>query len=150
METTLTYEGKELIVKPRVNETFAVLNNINVNNKVKTKMGLNYLSWAYAWGELLKNYPDATFNVYNRTIETAETITTEDKENGVSRTVINKSTQEVPYFTDGRTCFVKVGVTVNGIEYVIDSITHEKTHTDSNLTHLCLLCRDGGSGNIKR
>ena len=32
METTLTYEGKELIVKPRVNETFAVLNNINVNN----------------------------------------------------------------------------------------------------------------------
>ena len=55
MEKTLTYEGKELIVKPRVNETFAVLNNINVNNKVKTKMGLNYLSWAYAWGELLKN-----------------------------------------------------------------------------------------------
>ena len=118
MEKALTYEGKELIVKPRVNETFAVLNNINVNNKIKTKMGLNYLSWAYAWGELLKNYPDATFNVYNRTIETAETITTEDKENGVSRTVINKSTQEVPYFTDGRTCFVKVGVTVNGIEYV--------------------------------
>lgn len=114
----LTYEGKELIIKPRVNETFAVLNNINVNNKVKTKMGLNYLSWAYAWGELLKNYPDATFNVYNRTIETNETITTEDKDNGVTRTVVNKSTQDVPYFTDGRTCFVKVGVTVNGIEYV--------------------------------
>ena len=118
MEEVLTHKGQELIVKPKVNETFAVLNNINVNNKIKTKMGLNYLSWAYAWGELLKNYPDATFNVYNRTIETAETITTEDKENGVSRTVINKSTQEVPYFTDGRTCFVKVGVTVNGIEYV--------------------------------
>ena len=43
-----------------------------------------------------------------------------------------------------------IRVKVNGIEYVIDSITHEKTHTDSNLTHLCLLCRDGGSGNIKR
>lgn len=43
-----------------------------------------------------------------------------------------------------------ITVKVNGIEYVIDSITHEKTHTDSNLTHLCLLCRDGGSGNIKR
>ena len=114
----LTYEGKELIVKPRVNETFAVLNNINVNNKVKTKMGLNYLSWAYAWGELLKNYPDATVNVYNRTIETNETITTEDKDNGVTRTTVNKSTQDIPYFTDGRTCFVKVGVTVNGIEYV--------------------------------
>ena len=114
----LTYEGKELIVKPRVNKTFAVLNDINVNDKVKTKMGLNYLSWAYAWGELLKAYPDATLNVYNRTIETNETITTEDKDNGVTRTVVNKSTQEVPYFTDGRSCFVKVGVSIQGVEYI--------------------------------
>ena len=100
------------------NKTFAVLNDINVNDKVKTKMGLNYLSWAYAWGELLKAYPDATLNVYNRTIETNETITTEDKDNGVTRTVVNKSTQEVPYFTDGRSCFVKVGVSIQGIEYI--------------------------------
>ena len=100
------------------NKTFAVLNDINVNDKVKTKMGLNYLSWAYAWGELLKAYPDATLTVYNRTIETNETITTEDKDNGVTRTVVNKSTQEVPYFTDGRTCFVKVGVSIQGIEYI--------------------------------
>ena len=100
------------------NKTFAVLNDINVNDKVKTKMGLNYLSWAYAWGELLKAYPDATLNVYNRTIETNETSTTEDKDNGVTRTVVNKSTQEVPYFTDGRTCFVKVGVSIKGIEYI--------------------------------
>ena len=100
------------------NKTFAVLNDINVNDKIKTKMGLNYLSWAYAWGELLKAYPDATLNVYNRTIETNETITTEDKDNGVTRTVVNKSTQEVPYFTDGRSCFVKVGVSIQGIEYI--------------------------------
>ena len=118
MEKVLTYEGQEVIVKPKVNETFAVLNDINVNDKVKTKMGLNYLSWAYAWGELLKAYPDATLNVYNRTIETNETITTEDKDNGVTRTVVNKSTQDVPYFTDGRTCFVKVGVSIQGIEYI--------------------------------
>ena len=118
MEKALTYEGKELIVKPKINETFAVLNDINVNDKVKTKMGLNYLSWAYAWGELLKAYPDATLNVYNRTIETNETITTEDKDNGVTRTVVNKSTQEVPYFTDGRSCFVKVGVSIQGVEYI--------------------------------
>lgn len=118
MEKALTYEGKELIVKPKINETFAVLNDINVNDKIKTKMGLNYLSWAYAWGELLKAYPDATLNVYNRTIETNETITTEDKDNGVTRTVVNKSTQEVPYFTDGRSCFVKVGVSIQGIEYI--------------------------------
>ena len=81
-------------------------------------MGLNYLSWAYAWGELLKAYPDATLNVYNRTIETNETITTEDKDNGVTRTVVNKSTQDVPYFTDGRSCFVKVGVSIQGVEYI--------------------------------
>lgn len=118
MEKALTYEGKELIVKPKINETFAVLNDINVNDKIKTKMGLNYLSWAYAWGELLKAYPDATLNVYNRTIETNETITTEDKDNGVTRTVVNKSTQEVPYFTDGRSCFVKVGVSIQGVEYI--------------------------------
>ena len=117
-EKVLTYEGQEVIVKPKVNETFAVLNNINVNDKVKTKMGLNYLSWAYAWGELLKAYPDATLNVYNRTIETNETITTEDKDNGVTRTVVNKSTQDVPYFTDGRSCFVKVGVSIQGVEYI--------------------------------
>ena len=118
MEQVLTYEGQEVIVKPKVNKTFAVLNDINVNDKVKTKMGLNYLSWAYAWGELLKAYPDATLNVYNRTIETNETITTEDKDNGVTRTVVNKSTQDVPYFTDGRSCFVKVGVSIQGIEYI--------------------------------
>ena len=35
-------------------------------------------------------------------------------------------------------------------EYIIEAITHEKTHTDSCLTHLCLTCRDGGQGNIKR
>lgn len=118
MEKVLTYEGQEVIVKPKVNETFAVLNDINVNDKVKAKMGLNYLSWAYAWGELLKAYPDATLNVYNRTIETNETITTEDKDNGVTRTVVNKSTQDVPYFTDGRSCFVKVGVSIHGVEYI--------------------------------
>ena len=118
MEEVLTYQGQEVIVKPKVNKTFAVLNDINVNDKVKTKMGLNYLSWAYAWGELLKAYPDATLNVYNRTIETSETITTEDKDNGVTRTVVNKSTQDVPYFTDGRSCFVKVGVSIQGIEYI--------------------------------
>ena len=118
MEKVLTYEGQEVIVKPKVNKTFAVLNDINVNDKVKAKMGLNYLSWAYAWGELLKAYPDATLNVYNRTIETNETITTEDKDNGVTRTVVNKSKQDVPYFTDGRSCFVKVGVSIQGIEYI--------------------------------
>lgn len=98
------------------NKTFEVLNKININKKVKTKMGLKYLSWADAWSELLTRYPDAVMTVYTRNIDTTETLTT--KADGIERVVTNKSTQEIPYFTDGNTCYVKVGVTINGIEYV--------------------------------
>lgn len=100
------------------NKTFKQLNSINVNDKVKSKMNLNYLSWSYAWGELLNNYPDAFMTVYTRSIETVETTVQEDKENGITKTTTAKSTQEIPYFSDGRSCFVKVGVTVSGVEYI--------------------------------
>ena len=99
-------------------KTFRQLNSINVNDKVKSKMNLNYLSWSYAWGELLNNYPDAFMTVYTRSIETVETTVQEDKENGITKTTTSKSTQEIPYFSDGRSCFVKVGVTVSGVEYI--------------------------------
>lgn len=72
---------------------FVELNNINVNDKTEKKNGLTYLSWAFAWGELKKKHPDATYTVY-------------ENENGCN------------YFTDGRTCWVKTGVTVNGIEHI--------------------------------
>lgn len=100
------------------NKTFKQLNEININDKVKTKMNLSYLSWAYAWGELLSRYPDAFMTVYTRTVETTETLVQEDPDNHISKTTTTKSTQEIPYFTDGRTCMVKVGVTVGGIEYI--------------------------------
>ena len=100
------------------NKTFKQLNSINVNDKVKSKMNLNYLSWSYAWGELLNNYPDAFMTVYTRSIETVETTVQEDKQNGITKTTTAKSTQEIPYFSDGRSCFVKVGVTVSGVEYI--------------------------------
>lgn len=101
-----------------VNKTFEKLNAINVNDKIKTKLGLKYLSWAYAWGELLSAYPDATFTIYTRTVETTETNTQTDNETGTTKTITTKYTQEIPYFTDGISGFVKVGVTVQGIEYV--------------------------------
>ena len=72
---------------------FAVLNGINVNDKTEKKNGLTYLSWAWAWGELKKRHPDATYTIY------------ENKEG-------------LFYHTDGKTCWVKTGVTVNGIEHV--------------------------------
>ena len=36
---------------------------INVNDKVEKKSGLTYLSWAWAWGEVKKVYPDAVYSV---------------------------------------------------------------------------------------
>lgn len=72
---------------------FEILNAINVNDKTEAKNGLKYLSWAYAWGELKKKFPEATYTVY-------------ENQAGWN------------YFTDGRTCWVKTGVTVNGIEHI--------------------------------
>lgn len=46
--------------------------------------------------------------------------------------------------------FITVKIKGTDREYVIESIGHEKNYTDSPLTHLCLICRDGGQGNIKR
>ena len=72
---------------------FATLNAINVNDKTEEKGGLTYLSWAWAWGEVKKLFPDATYTVY-------------ENEKGWN------------YFTDGRTCWVKTGVAINGIEHI--------------------------------
>lgn len=72
---------------------FESLNSVNVNGHTEEKNGLTYLSWAWAWGELLKRYPDATYTVY------------ENKDGWF-------------YHTDGRTCWVKTGVTVEGKEYI--------------------------------
>ena len=72
---------------------FNTLNSINVNEKTEQKNGLTYLSWAWAWGEVKKLFPDATYTIY-------------ENANGWN------------YHTDGKTCWVKTGVTVNGIEHV--------------------------------
>ena len=72
---------------------FEELVRVNVNDKVEKKNGLSYLSWAFAWSELKKRHPDATYTIY-------------ENENGWN------------YHTDGKTCWVKTGVTVNGIEHI--------------------------------
>ena len=43
--------------------TFKVLSAINVNEHTEQKQGLTYLSWAWAWGELMKKYPDAKYEI---------------------------------------------------------------------------------------
>ena len=72
---------------------FLTLNEINVNDKTEMKGKLTYLSWAWAWGEVKKKYPDAAYTVYE-----------------------NKDGWN--YFTDGRTCWVKTGVTIKGQEHI--------------------------------
>lgn len=36
---------------------------IDVNDKTEKKGNLTYLSWAWAWAEFKKIYPDATYEV---------------------------------------------------------------------------------------
>jgi hypothetical protein len=38
---------------------------VNINNHVKSKQGLSYLSWAYAWGAVKEKYPEAKYTVVN-------------------------------------------------------------------------------------
>lgn len=97
-------------------EIFTKLNDINLKDKTQQKMGLSYLSWAYAWGELKTQYPDAEMIVYNRKIHIKKTITTHDGDQSV--TTEYEYDDEVPYFTDEMTTYVKVGVNIKGIEYV--------------------------------
>lgn len=43
--------------------TFDVLNAINVNERTEQKNGLTYLSWAWAWSEVKKKFPDAKYEI---------------------------------------------------------------------------------------
>lgn len=42
---------------------FELLNSINVSDKTEKKNGLTFLSWAWAWTEVKKLFPDATYNI---------------------------------------------------------------------------------------
>lgn len=42
---------------------FEKLYSINVNDKTEKKNNLTYLSWAWAWGEFKKIYPEATYKI---------------------------------------------------------------------------------------
>lgn len=46
-----------------IKSKFQELYSLNVNEYVEQKNGLNYLSWAFAWAEFKKIYPDATYEV---------------------------------------------------------------------------------------
>ncbi len=97
--------------------TFETLRNVNLNEKLKEKVGLKYLSWAHAWETIKALYPDAIRTIYKRTIHTEKSSTMTLSDGTIETTKVTYD-NDVPYFTDGKTCFVRVGVTINGIEYV--------------------------------
>ena len=72
---------------------FETLNNINVNGHTELKGKLTYLSWAWAWAEVKKAYPDAFYTIY-------------------------ENASGLFYHTDGKTCWVKTGVTIDGLEHI--------------------------------
>lgn len=76
---------------------FNTLNTINVGEHTEKKNGLTYLSWAWAWAELKKKYPNSYYTIY-------------ENANGWF------------YHTDGQTAWVKTGVTVvdedNQVEHI--------------------------------
>lgn len=75
------------------NTVFRTLNAINCNEHTERKGNLTYLSWAWAWQMVKTHFPDATYTIY-------------ENPDGWN------------YFTDGWTCWVKTGVTIQGLEHI--------------------------------
>lgn len=44
-------------------DVFQTLNSVDVNNHTEKKNGLTYLTWAWAWAEVRKRCPDATYEI---------------------------------------------------------------------------------------
>ena len=76
-----------------MDNAFVKLNAINVNDKTERKNGLTYLSWAWAWAEVKKVDPKANYTIY-------------------------ENSDGWNYHTDGRTAWVKTGVTIDDIEHI--------------------------------
>ena len=74
--------------------TFKTLAAVNVKDRVEKKGRFDYLSWAYAWAMIKDQYPDANRKVYE------------------------SESNDLNYFSDGRTGYVKVGVTINDVEHI--------------------------------
>ena len=75
------------------NSVFSTLNAVNCNEHTERKGNLTYLSWAWAWQIVKAHYPNASYTIY-------------------------ESPDGWNYFTDGRTCWVKVSVTIEDLEHI--------------------------------
>jgi len=75
---------------------FETLYAIDASSKIKKKQGLSYISWASAWAEVKKIYPDADYTVYPQIMD----------DYGNTRF----------WHDDGKSGWVDVGVTIEGKE----------------------------------
>ena len=102
----MTKEAKKPATEAKVEapkSVFGTLSAIDCGEHIEKKKSgtdrngkpieLSYLSWAWAWHICKEHYPHAQYTIY-------------ENENGR------------PYFDDGRTCWVKTGVTIEGQEHI--------------------------------
>jgi len=73
---------------------FKALSQISLEGRTDKKGKYAYLSWATAWSMVKTEHPDTQRTIY------------ESEHTGLN------------YFTDGKTCYVKVGITVDGLEHI--------------------------------
>ena len=72
-------------------QVWETLSAINVNEKAEKKLGLTYLSWAWAWNVLMENYPESSYEFapekyfQDGTCEVGVTVTVKEGENEISR-----------------------------------------------------------------
>tara|TARA_Y100000356_G_scaffold134729_1_gene144847 strand:- start:634 stop:1248 length:615 start_codon:yes stop_codon:yes gene_type:complete len=76
------------------NNIFKELSAVSIKGKTDKKGKFDYMSWATAWSMIKNEYPDAQRKVY------------ECQETGLN------------FFTDGKTAYVKVGITINNLEHI--------------------------------
>lgn len=72
---------------------YETLSAIDCRKESRKKNGLTYLPWAWAWARVKEHFPLATYTIY---------------EDAAGRF----------YHTDGRTAWVKTGVTIEGVELI--------------------------------
>lgn len=53
---------------PTAKDVWETLSKIDVSDRVEQKNGLSYLSWAWAWGVLKENYPQAEYEFREWTV----------------------------------------------------------------------------------
>lgn len=74
---------------------FKKLSSLDISKVTQVKNKHKYIAWANAWKMVKAEFPD------------------------LKRTVYTHSQTELPYFEDGRSAIVKVGVTIQGVEEII-------------------------------